>query len=66
MDAGHINKTRKFPSYTLAELETSVAAYDAGTHPLQATVALEHIAALKAEIAARHAGTSKAFVVPQL
>jgi len=66
MDASHINTTRKFAAYHVTELEASVALYEAGTHPLQAYTAPEKIAAMKAEIAARYAGTSKHFIVPQI
>jgi len=65
MDAALVNKTRKFPSYTLAQLEASVSQFEAGTHPLQATTDEAHIEALKTEIAARKAGTSKPLIVPQ-
>lgn len=45
--------SRMFPAYTLAELEAAIAA-GRGTD------------AMAAEVAARKAGASKAFVVPQL
>lgn len=66
MDAAHVNTTRKFPTYTLAQLEAAVGQYLAGTHALQAYLATGHVEAIKTEIANRKAGISQVFVVPQI
>lgn len=52
MDAAH-KSTRKYPSYTLAQLEAFVAEGNGNE-------------VMVAEIAARKAGASVAFVVPQV
>jgi hypothetical protein len=66
MDAGPAFKTtRKFPSYSVAQLKDAIAKYEAGTHPCGEAPA-GHVDAMKAEIAAREAGTSTVFVVPQI
>ena len=64
MDAGHINKTRKFPAYSLKELEATVAKFHAGE--LTSFSTAETIAQVEQEIANRKAGISIAFVVPQI
>lgn len=64
-DAAHRNPTRRFPSYTTAQLRESLSQYDAGTHPLQAYTEAEHIEAIRAEVANRESGISKAFHAPQ-
>jgi hypothetical protein len=64
MDAAYKNPTRKFPAYTTAQLEQTIAMYENGTHPIPYNAA--HVAALKAEVANRKSGDSKPFVVPQL
>lgn len=56
MDAAYRNPTRRFPGHTNAELEAS----------LTRTTDSAKYEAIKAEIAARKAGTSKAFAVPQV
>lgn len=66
MDGAHINKTRKFPSYSLTQLEASLAQYEAGIHPLQAYTEASKIAAIAEEIANRKVGISIHFVVPQI
>lgn len=66
MDAAHVNKTRKFPAYSLRDLEEAVAKWYAGTHPLQARTSAAHIAEIEQEIANRKAGISIHFKVPQV
>lgn len=63
MDAART--TRKFPSYTVTQLEAAVAQYKAGTHPCGEAPA-GHVEAMEAEIAARKAGTSKHIPTPQV
>lgn len=56
MDAGNQGSTRKFPSYTLRELEEILSVVtDPGLYD-----------ALSKEIAARKSGASKPFRVPQI
>ena len=62
MDSAH-NGTRKFPAYTTVQLKAAVAQYEAGTHPC-GKAPEDHLNAIKAEIAAREAGTSVVFRVP--
>ena len=57
MDAGH-RSNRKFPSYTLAELEEVLITFTPCPQP-------ELRRQIEAEIAARKAGLSKPFITPQ-
>ncbi len=63
MDSAYKNPLRKFPGYTLAELERTVVRYYTGR-----TIGINaaQIAQIEQEIDYRKAGISVAFVVPQV
>lgn len=61
MDGAHKNTTRRFPSYTLAELRTWIKEAQ-GTQRAETETAKEIVM----EIIRRETGESKMFVVPQI
>ncbi len=64
MDAAtYHNPNRKFPAYTLRELQATVARYHAGKTGILGPAM---IAEIENEIAYRLAGISTVFVVPQI
>ncbi len=63
MDSAYKNPLRKFPGYTLRELENTVHRYNRGQYN-ELTVA--QVAEIEQEIAYRKAGISVVFVVPQV
>ena len=58
MDAGH-KSNRRFPSYTTAELEAILSS-------AKVVVTPQYRRQIEAEVAARKAGKSKPFSVPQI